>query len=287
MLKVSTHDGKFHPDEIFACVLLNWMVKESKPYFARTRKPERIEKYKNDPEFYVIDVGGEYDESKLVFDHHHSTFDVKGENGDLLSSCGLIWKYLLKNEKFLKDNNVTDFIKEKVTEFTIMVDRHDNGVEYAPELEFVSLFNFSKSYNKFFNAYKSAEAYFENKLALWRHLEEMSLLEDNALNEASNGIIFCDERISVNEKLNASDNKLLVCKRNDAEYSITSLNQGTEVDFTVRCPAPIEWAGKFDDSIKEYDESLVFSHKNRFMTIVKGDKNDAMRIANIIINAQG
>ena len=283
-LKVVTHDGKFHPDEIFACVLLSWSH-VGQLSFIRTRNQTSLERYKKSDQYYVIDVGDEHDPSKLNFDHHQATFNCVGENGDLLSSCGLMWKYLLEQPNFRETWNVTPFIEKKVTEFTIMVDRHDNGVEYAPELDFITMYNYANFDSKvrFKQAFRAAENYFFQKLTSWRIHEEQEKKEDIAINNAVNGIIFSEEKLSVSEKINGTPNYLLVCERSKDEYVIVSLNQFYEVDFSVRCPAPAEWSGLHEKDIKKFDKSLIFSHKNRFLTIVKGTKEDALRVANIIV----
>lgn len=285
MIKVVTHDGKFHPDEIFACVLLEWF-KFDRLSFIRTRNETSLKRYRESKHHYVIDVGGEYDPSKNNFDHHQASFTDVSETGDHYSSCGLIWKEMKNNEDFRKVNYLSDFIIEKISEFVRAVDRHDNGVEFFNEVEFVSMYNYA-NYNqmtRFKKAFKAADEYFYNKLRLWRYLDQIDSLEDEALAEAKDGIILSKHKLSVSEKLNKSDNYLLVCERAENEYSITSLNLTDQVDFSVRCPAPKEWAGLSGKEIKEFDKSLVFSHKNQFLTIVHGTEEDAKRIAQLIVN---
>lgn len=287
MLKVVTHDGKFHPDEIFATVLLTWWKISYKPKFIRTRNEKALERYKSYPDTYVIDVGDEYDPEKLNFDHHQASFTDLGENGDRLSSCGILWKYIKDREDFRRINFITDFIEKKVTEFTIKVDRHDNGDENFRELDFITMYNYAnmKPNDRFRKAYAAAEAYFYQKLYMWRCEEEAEKITEQAIKDAKDGIIFVDGKVSVNEKMNCSPNYLVVSERSKGEYCIVSLNQFDVVDFSVRCPAPKEWAGLSNDGIKKFDNNLIFCHKNLFLTIVKGTKDDAMRIAKFIIES--
>lgn len=284
-LKIVTHDGKFHPDEIFASVLLSMFHVLEKVSFVRTRNVKSLERYKSYNWTYVIDVGSEYNPLKNNFDHHQSTFTDTGDKGDVLSSFGLIWKHIRDNEHFRKVWYITDFIADKITEFTIAVDRHDNGVEYMPELEFINMYNFepAKSDVRFRKAFKAAETYFNQKMRLWQHLEYVSLLEDEAIKNAKDGIIFSEEKIGVSEKLNCTPNYLLVAPRSDKEYVINSLNVTDKIDFSIRCPAPEEWRGLSEKDIRKFDKKLVFTHKSGFITIVKGSKEDAMRIAEHIL----
>lgn len=285
-IDIVTHDGKFHPDEIFASVLLMWWKCLEKPKFKRTRNEQALARYKSNENTFVIDVGGEYNPDKLNFDHHQASFTDLGENGDRLSSCGLLWKYVLEQEDFRRVCYITEFIEKKVTEFTIRVDRHDNGDEYFPELDFITMFNYAnlKPNDKFREAFKAAEKYFHQKVYMWRLEEEAELKAEKAIEEAQDGIIFVDGKISINEKMNCSPNYLVVSERTKDEWCITSLNQWDKVDFSVRCPAPKEWAGLSNADIQKFDKNLIFCHKNLFLSIVKGTKDDAIRVANFIIS---
>lgn len=290
-INVVTHNGKFHPDEIFASVLLDWYFLTDKLNFIRTRNEISLKRYKESKHHYVIDVGDVYDPNNLNFDHHQSTFTDTGKNGDLMSSCGIMWKYLNDKDRLggkptLKElYNMSDFMINKIDAFVIKVDRHDNGVEYFPELDFISMCNFAhgKQDANFKYAFKLASEYFLQLFNKWRYEEEQELADEKALSQAQGGIIYAENKLSVSKKLNSSNNLLLVTERAENEYSIMSLNHGQEVDFTVRCPAPYDWAGLSGAEIEKIDPRLVFSHKNRFITIVKGTKDDAMEIARFII----
>ncbi len=77
---VWTHDGVFHPDEVFALALLNAFELRTKT--TRTRDPKKVTSCD-----FTIDVGGEYKPSERKFDHH------QWREGDALygkSSFGLI-----------------------------------------------------------------------------------------------------------------------------------------------------------------------------------------------------
>ena len=97
-----------------------------------------------------------------------------------------------------------------------------------------------------------SQNYFFQKLTSWRIHEEQEKKEDIAINNAVNGIIFSEEKLSVSEKINGTPNYLLVCERSKDEYVIVSLNQFYEVDFSVRCPAPAEWSGLHEKDIKKF-----------------------------------
>lgn len=89
---IGTHNGKFHADEVLACVLLqltsNWSA--DRVSITRTRDPSVLETID-----LLVDVGGQYDPAKDRYDHHQPSFTdtFSAEHRTLLSSAGLIYKY--------------------------------------------------------------------------------------------------------------------------------------------------------------------------------------------------
>ncbi len=285
MINVVTHDGQFHQDEIFACVLLSYFTGDELK-IKRTRKENIISKAQADVNTFVLDVGFKYEPHLNNLDHHQSTFDERADNGDLYSSCGIMWK------KLRDTVGISDFIKGKIDEFTNKIDRQDNGVEFFKEVEFLSLYNFEplpKSENiqdkRFAHAYKAACAYFANLMSLWAEQEERDKVITEAIKHASGGIIFSENKISINEKINATDNKLVVSRRREGEYAISSLNATDVVDYSVRCGTPMAWRGLSEDELCNVSgfDGMIFCHKNGFFTVVRGDKDHAIKVANHII----
>ncbi len=65
---VATHDGVFHSDEVFSVALLRLFYNNID--IIRTRDGGILEKAVENPEAFVLDVGGQYDPAKRNFDHH-------------------------------------------------------------------------------------------------------------------------------------------------------------------------------------------------------------------------
>jgi len=123
-MKIITHDGTFHTDEVFAIALLRKFVK-SNFEIVRTRDEFLLDEAKNDKNVFVIDVGREFNFGMKNFDHHQREFSSKWEDGVLYSSCGLIWMYLRKKgylKKYSKE--VLGKIEKKMIK---KIDLHDNG----------------------------------------------------------------------------------------------------------------------------------------------------------------
>lgn len=83
MTTVVTHNSTFHADEVFAIALLKRAFPSEGFRIIRSRDPKVLEESKADDECFVIDVGGEFRQKYLNFDHH--------QDMSLPSSAGLIW----------------------------------------------------------------------------------------------------------------------------------------------------------------------------------------------------
>jgi len=114
LLKVATHNGIFHADEITAIALLKIFLDDD-------IKVTRVEHNHSDfnPFDMVVDVGQKLD-GKKYFDHHQ----YKGGK----SSAGFIWQYLGLEKKY-----------SKISKLIKMVDDNDTGVKKAQEFEYPNL----------------------------------------------------------------------------------------------------------------------------------------------------
>ena len=64
-MKIATHNGKFHADEVFAISLLRRLERFADAEIIRTRDTELLKTAD-----VVVDVGGQYDPSTHRYDHH-------------------------------------------------------------------------------------------------------------------------------------------------------------------------------------------------------------------------
>lgn len=132
--KIITHSRMFNLDEIAAIALLDRFL--TKDYeIIRTRDEKLLNQFKEDNSAFVIDVGFEYDDKKLNFDHHQNKMTLVWDNGVPYSSCGLIWKWL-KDQKLLTEFSNNELMKIE-SNFIRKVDALDNGVKQFPEMNFV------------------------------------------------------------------------------------------------------------------------------------------------------
>lgn len=102
-LRIATHNGRFHADEVMAAAILAKLFNEALPRhdFCFTWELLRLDRH--DPLLQeaeiLIDIGREYDPARGRFDHHQKggagkrmQVRVGGELEDVtFSTCGLVW----------------------------------------------------------------------------------------------------------------------------------------------------------------------------------------------------
>ncbi|XP_029166589.1 UPF0160 protein C694.04c-like [Nylanderia fulva] len=138
---IITHNGKFHLDEVLACVILKSIRPES--VIVRTRNSELIEKLKELGYVYsIVDVGGVFDNTKRYFDHHQAGFEetYSEKYSVTLSSSGLVYKYM-RDEFFRsvgvdkdKEELYEELVEDIYLEYFLYADAIDNGVTIYGEI---------------------------------------------------------------------------------------------------------------------------------------------------------
>jgi uncharacterized UPF0160 family protein len=119
-LRVGTHSGSFHADEVFALAVLR--MAKGPLEIVRTRSPEKLATCA-----LRVDVGRRYDPETGDFDHHQGDVGER-ENGIRYASFGLIWKAF--GEELAGSPEVAASIDGRVV---APIDAGDNGQElYEP-----------------------------------------------------------------------------------------------------------------------------------------------------------
>lgn len=259
-LKVITHNGTWHADEILAIALLS-IVHNTIPTVVRTRDQSIIDKGLIDTTVYVLDVGAKYQPLSANFDHHQRDFDLVNSFGNRYSTFGLVLEHLSKE--------FSPYVLTQLQEFANKVDCQDNGIQTYPELYWIAEMNALEDFDLVLSM---AISLLKAKIA---NITKREILENNikkAIESSKNGIVFSTESLIVNETLNSNpDLKLIVSPSSSGGYSIQSLNLGVERDFSIRCPTPESWRGLRDKELKDVSgfEGMVFSHATGFLTVAE------------------
>lgn len=126
-MKVITHNGIFHCDEVMACAILFMLAfsKEEKVELIRTRDRKIVAEALTDINVIVFDVGGEFNNELNNFDHHQKDFTLTRGNGVKYSSAGLIWRSYGKELPLITQ----EIWQELDDTFFSAIDAIDNGIE--------------------------------------------------------------------------------------------------------------------------------------------------------------
>ena len=272
-----THDGRFHADEVTACALLILFDLIDRDKIRRTRDPVVL----NNCEF-VCDVGGIYDPSLKLFDHHQ--VDYKGG----LSSAGMILAYL-------RDHRVIsyDLYHHLNQELIHGVDSYDNGMELlGPHVT-----TFSHVISNFCPIRYGASAEEEDEtfhLALdftLGHLQRLinrfdyvrscrSLVKEK-MQEGKDFMVF-DEGLpwmdSFFELGGEHHPAQFVIMPAGKHWKLRGIPPNSEERMKVRHPLPEAWAGLLDQELKAVSgiKGAIFCHKGRFISVWE-TKEDALK----------
>ncbi|KAL4225066.1 hypothetical protein ACF0H5_015760 [Mactra antiquata] len=136
VVKIGTHNGSFHCDEVLACFMLKQLPIYKHAEIVRTRDPAVL-----DTCDIVVDVGGEYNPDKHRYDHHQRSFNESLSSVcpdkkwvTKLSSAGLVYfhfgkKILSQILEVKTDDPIIDTVFDQVYEnFVEEIDGIDNGI---------------------------------------------------------------------------------------------------------------------------------------------------------------
>ncbi|XP_034389796.1 UPF0160 protein MYG1, mitochondrial [Cyclopterus lumpus] len=135
-IKIGTHNGTFHCDEVLACFFLQQLPEYKDAKIIRTRDPTKLAECD-----ILVDVGGEFDPKRHRYDHHQRTFAETFHSlcpekpwVTKLSSAGLVYlhfgRQLLVQLTQLKegDRQLEGLFDKLYENFVEEVDAVDNGI---------------------------------------------------------------------------------------------------------------------------------------------------------------
>jgi uncharacterized UPF0160 family protein len=294
MFTVVTHSQQFHIDEVVAIALLDlYFLNGEYSVIRANRKDKIIEESKISKTCFVIDIGFEYDTDFLNFDHHQNSDSLCWNDGLPYSSCGLIWQWL-KNTNKLESNLDMDVILRIEEKLIKKVDMHDNGISIWKEGEFISLYNRKTDDQaiqdiQFLKAVGSAKDYIENLVinikndikadkTILKYIKNSEYIDDIVIfgSNVPNGAL---------RVLELTNKKLVIIPRTKNSWTIQSVPEIQNDPFSMKCPSPLSWRGLTDEflSTKSGIPNMIFCHKNGYVTMLSGTIDDALKVANIII----
>ena len=299
-MRLITHDGSFHADDVLAYTVLAGIPRFSNARLIRTRDEHVIASA--DMGDIVFDVGFEFDPVRNRFDHHMRGKPLRDETLEGVripySSVGLVWRFF--GEEYLLSNfpdvePVIDRVWDEIDR-TLMIptDMTDNGigVSFAPTSLAVTIDDFNQSWDDdddhgdslFLAASNFARTVLEQRAA-------KAISAARALDIATEAIASSpDPRIIVLPRPLPWEPAIYAGGFDEALYVISE-KKGTwycqavrpeEGSFGQRKPLPEAWAGLEGDDLVQVSgvEDAVFCHAMRFVCAARS-LDGALELAHI------
>jgi uncharacterized UPF0160 family protein len=283
-----THNGAFHPDDIFATAALS-ILEKGNIKIIRTRDPKIISKGD-----YVYDVGGEYDGVRF-FDHHQKGGAGTRENGIPYSSFGLIWRSF--GEKICGSREVAEYLDKKIVQ---TIDADDNGIDLSLSRKDMKAFTISDivyffrptlgeeqnqeeiAYDKFFKKTVSIfkDILNRNITKAQDLFKSISFLKDLYQKSKDKKIIILDKKYSWQDFFTEYPEPIyVITPRVDGTWKVESVRK-SKFTFESRKMFPESWAGKRDKELADVTgiSDAIFCHNGRFMVVAKS-KESAIKLA--------
>jgi uncharacterized UPF0160 family protein len=294
-----THSGGFHADELLSSVILTRLFPQAR--LVRSRAPEWITP---GADRIIYDVGGGYDASTQIFDHHQRGAPLR-EDGKPFSSFGLIWKhygrdYLLASG--LPQANLDDVHASFDASFVLPVDLMDNGAlspSIAGPLADLTLPALLETLKPVFDE-KDADAEdraFINALAIARSFVEANIGQRaaklraeamvlKAIGETGTGRIL---ELPVGMPFRAAvvkagaDHLLFVVHPRDKDWCLTGIRRSDDA-FELRADLPAAWAGLTNGDLEAACgvKGATFCHNGRFIAAAK-TRDAALAMADLAV----
>lgn len=295
--RIVTHSGSFHPDDLLSVATLRILLAQRgvhRVQVMRTREQSEIATAD-----FVVDVGGEYDQSRNRFDHHQAAGAGVRANGIPYASFGLVWK-AFGVELCGSEKNAVALEHELVQ----LVDAIDNGVEVcSPIIDGVHPYAFGHALSSFLPSWKEladtkltadrafakallfAEAVLRREIVRTKDAEEGRVNVEKAYQVATDKrIIVLDHSYVWGDVLRAYSEPLYVIYPQGADKWHVKAVRNDPNSFKNRKNFPVEWAGKRDAEFVQLTgvSDALFCHKNLFLAVA-GSLEGAKKLAQLAI----
>jgi len=284
-MRIATHDGSFHADEVFAIATLQLLL-DAEPAGApvevvRTRDRELISGAD-----LRVDVGFHDDPATGDFDHHQRSFDRARPNGVRYASFGLIWREF-GARVCGGDGQVADAVDATLVQ---SVDAADSGQRLAELIvddvhpmtvgavigglngRWDETLSPAEERDRFDQALELARGVLAREIASVASARRAVRLVQDAIAAAA------DPRL-IELPVNAPWKRALVPAAPEALFVIYPKRQGFGLEgvpielgtFELRRELPAEWAGLEGDELVAVTgvQDAVFCHAKRFLVVAR------------------
>ena len=295
-IKLVTHDGSFHADDIFAAAALSIMLSNKGETFEIIRT--RDQKIINNAD-YVFDLGRIYKENLNRFDHHQ-TGGAGEREGIPYSSFGLVWKKF--GGEITGNKKITDIIERKLV---MPVDVNDNGVDLYKN-NFPNIFPYTlqdvfaifsptafedlDKNKQFIKALAWAKEILQREIKKAKDQIEIAKIIKNFYKKTKDKkLIIIDKpkvsRFEIWDALQDFPEPLFVVYGDKEDWSIVAMRKEKN-SFGSRKNFPISWGGLSYKDLQKITgvSNAVFCHRALFMAVAKS-KEGAVKLAQLAIES--
>lgn len=268
-MRVATHSGPFHADEVFACALLRVFLGEDVELL-RTRDPLLVAQAD-----VAIDVGGEYDPSRRRFDHHQRSYLGS------LSSAGMVLSWLEHTGKLS-----THLAAQLRADWVEYIDAVDTGRRSpgggVPCISVIVGVLAEQAHSpadfdlRFLEAVGMCEGVLRGLCAMEHRSQEASGAVARAMRQAeATGcrVLVFDrhykwKRAYFEQGGAHHPSDYVLFPDDDGSWRLLGI-PGETSGFALKRPLPAQWAGLVDDELSRAVgvADAKFCHKNRFLAV--------------------
>lgn len=290
--KIITHNGTFHPDDVFACATLSLYLEKNnfRCKIKRTRNEDIIKKGD-----LVVDVGGIYNPNINRFDHHQKEGAGKRENGVPYAGFGLVWKHF--GEQVCDSKEVAEKIDKKLAQ---PIDAEDNGVVISSSIiddvlpydiyNIVGLYlpedrDGNECDSNFLELVKWARFVLLAEIKKEKYKAESAEKVIKYYNNTKDKrVIIIGENCPWRDTLSKYPEPLFVVTQNAKDSWAVNTVRVDKNSFENRKNLPEKWAGLQDKELQDITgvPGAVFCHRNLFLAIVK-TKEGAIRLSELAL----
>lgn len=289
-MKIITHSGSFHADEVFGTASLKRVFLDAE--IVRSRDPEVVASGG-----IVLDVGQEYD-GETRFDHHQGGIEPRG-NGVPYASFGLVWK------RFGRDIAGSEEAARMIDERLVQpIDSEDNSVRtYANAIPGVYPYTVHDVMHSMYPDWDDPEYGYDRGFqqalefasgTLEREIRQAAALLrskgrfDAAYRAAPDKrLVVLDGRFPFEEYMRDYPEVLFVVFPSSTEGQWHAKAARDDFHFyDNRSEFPLSWAGKRDTDLAAASgvPDAVFCHKGRFLAVARS-REGAIRLAQLAVNS--
>ncbi len=288
-IKVTTHNGSFHADEVFAIATLSLWAEKKDLVLDITRTRDEAVLNKSD---IVLDVGGIYNPEKKRFDHHQKEGAGTHENEVPYASFGLIWKH------YAQEICSKEVAKNVERNLVVPVDARDNGISITTPNQLgiidhrttnsIHKFNptitegFDKTFEQFKKSIEFAKEIIKREIA-WENseIETKKIILNKFEKQGKPEILVLEESLEWEYiVMNIDKIKWVISPDKDSSnWKIKSARENLE-SYKNRSFFPESWRGLNGKELQDISgiPEAIFCHRGGFFAVAK-TKESALEMA--------